>query len=288
MVALLVAAVVVLAACSGAPAPRSADGAGSEPGEVASEAAWPEGLTAYVDQSRQQRVTRVAFVRLVNDAEREITAIRAEVTSPRFETVTWEGEARFRNENDLEFELPQGRCGEGTDATLRLTYRIDDGPLRVSTTTATDRYGAVEQLLARDCAHEVLAEAATLSLGSPRVVGEGRRSVFELPVTLTPTGQREDVSFAGFGDTVLFRHAPASAAYGAAAPVPLAAEPVSVRVRLVPTRCDPHALAEDKIGTLIPVHVTAPELPEGSHFHLPIGDERRTALRAFFGPHCGL
>ncbi|WP_182526837.1 hypothetical protein [Nocardioides dongkuii] len=254
------------------------------------ETALPAGLTAYVDQSRMLRQTRTAFVRLVNEPERFVTVLRAEVFSPRFGEVTWTGEKTFQNEADLEFEVPTGRCGEGSDAEVRLTYRVDDGPEQVSETTATDRYGAIGLFLDRDCAAQTFAEAATLDLGETRVVGRGRESVFELPVTMTPTGERDDVAFGGFEDTVLFRGTEGSPTVGTTAPVPLGVDdpPVEVVLRLVPTRCDPHALAEDKVGTLIGVRTLAPGLSEVASFHLPIGDARRGELRGFFAVHCGL
>lgn len=246
-----------------------------------------EGLTAYIDQGRLWRITRTAYVRLVNEPERVVTVTRAEVRSDRFETVVWTGKESFSNEVDLEFEVPPGRCGEGSDAEVTLTYRIDEGPLVVSTTTATDRYGAIGLFLARDCTQEVLTGAATLSLGEGRVVGEGLTSVYELPVTFAPTGARGDVVFRGFEDTPLFRNAPGSAAEKTGVRIPLRDEPATVELRITPARCDEHALAEDKVGTLFGVRVDAPELAPGAFFYLPIGAERRAAMHAFFGPHCG-
>ena len=61
-----------------------------------------------------------------------------------------------------------------------------------------------------------------------------------------------------------------------------------MKLRLVPTRCDPHALAEDKVGTLVGVHLAAADLPELASYYLPIGDERRALLRGFFTTHCAL
>ncbi|MEI5675110.1 MULTISPECIES: hypothetical protein [unclassified Nocardioides] len=281
--AFLLVAAVALGGCAG--------GASSGPGGTGPEVvAMPAGLTAYVDQGRLFRVTRTAYVRLVNEPDRQVTVTHAEISSPRFGEVTWAGEKDFENEADLPFEVPHGRCGDGSDAHVRLTYRIDDGPEQVSEATATDRYGAIGLFLDRDCAEEVLAEAATVELGTPRVVGSGRASVFELPVALTPTGDRDDVAFGGFEDTVLFRAAPGSPVADRTPAVPLGPEdpPAEVVLRLVPTRCDPHALAEDKVGTLVGVRVVASELGDAASYFLPIGDERRAALRGFFSTHCGL
>ncbi|WP_127481146.1 hypothetical protein [Nocardioides pantholopis] len=259
------------------------EGAGTGPDQTA----LPDGLTAFVDQSRVQRQGRTVFVRLINDTGQRVTVTQAVVGSPRFPERTWTGEKSFVNEADLEFELPPGRCGRGSDATVRLTYRLDDGPERVSTTTARDRYGAIGLFLARDCAEATLAEAADVEVGEPSVTGRGRGAVFELPVRFVPTGERADVAFAGFEDTVLFRNAPRSPTAGGE-PVPVTGEPVRVVLRLVPARCDPHALAEDKVGTLVGVRVDAPELPPGSSYYLPLGEPDRSALRGFFAVHCGL
>ena len=250
----------------------------------------PTGLAAYVDQSRLGRQSGAVFVRLVNDTDHEVSVIRAAVSSPRYDTTEWRGDKTFVNEADLDLSLPPTRCGQGSDAEVRLTYRLDGGPLVVSTTTATDRYGQVALLLDRDCAQQTLAEASDLSVGPPRIDGTGRDSVFELPITLTPTGARDDVAFAGFEDTVLFRQATGSASVDDARAYPLdpTGGPVDVLLRLVPTRCDPHALAEDKVGTLIGVRVVAPGLAPTASFYLPIADATRAELRGFFATHCGL
>lgn len=279
-----------LGACgSGPQEPPATDPATATPQEVA----LPEGLVAYLDQSRLDRVGRSVFVRLVHDstvsgAGEMITVTRAEVSSPRFAGVTWTGEKSFANEADLDLQLPVGSCGTGSDAEVTLTYRVDDGPVVVSQTTATDRYGAIALFLDRDCSEQTLAEAAVLSVGQQRVVGVGRSSAYVLPVTLTPTGARDDVAFTGFQDTVLFQVLPGTPIFPETDPVPLAdGGPVELRLRLVPSRCDPHALAEDKVGTLIGVHVSAPEVPETASSYLPLTDEARADLRGFFTTYCG-
>ncbi|MCY7394725.1 MAG: hypothetical protein LH468_01015, partial [Nocardioides sp.] len=220
-------ALLVLALVLGAGGCRS--GVGPDEPETT---AFPDALTAYVDQSRLQRQTRTLFIRLVNEAERRVTVTRADISSARFADVTWTGEQSFENETDLEFELPPATCGDGSDARVRLTYRIDEGPEQVSETTATDRYGAVALFLDRDCAQDTLTEAATLELGDVRGVGRGAASVFELPVTLTPTGRRDDVTFLGFDDTVLFAQAPGSASVNTGASYPLGPGDPPVRALL--------------------------------------------------------
>jgi hypothetical protein len=206
------------------------------------------------------------------------------------EPVTWRGRETFDHEVDLELEMPQGRCGSDADPEVRLSYRLDDGPPQVSTTSATDRYGAIGLLLDRDCAAGVLGEAAEVQVGQPRVVGAGPDSVLELPVELAPTGARDDVVVRGFDDTVLFSQAPGSASSEAGTRIPLGPDDptTEVALRVVPARCDPHALAEDKVGTLFPVRVEAPDVPpSAADPYLPLDEDTRSALRAFVPVHCG-
>ena len=284
-----VAAVALLAAgCA-----SDADPSASSPTPAApSQTALPDTLTAYVDQSRVARVGRSVFVRLVNEAEATVTVTRAEISSDRFGEVLWTAEPGGKeivNEGDLEFELPAATCGTGSDADVRLTYRVGDGPELVSDTLATDRYGAIALFLDRDCAEQAMGEAAEVVVGEHRVVGEGRELFFELPVTLTATGERSDVSFDGFEGTVLFRTVPPTPLFGEYAGLALeAGVSEDVVLRLAPTRCDPHALAEDKVGTLVGVNVSGPGLPPGAAYYLPISDDARADLRGFFATYCGL
>lgn len=264
--------------------------AGCDGGAAAPQAApMPEELVAYVDQNRLLRVGRQFSVSLVHEGDGTVTVTRAELVSERFGTLTWTGEKTFMNGAGLDLELPPASCGRGSDVRLTLTYRLDDGPLRTSTTTAADRYGALGLLMDNDCAERTLAEAASLEVGEPEVVGRGRRSVFRLPVSLVATGARPEVSFEGFDSTVLFRVVRPRRLYPRARPVAMTAGTAyTVDLTVVPSRCDPHALAEDKVGTLLPVHVAAPGLPRHASFHLPLSDSARAELRGFFGPHCGL
>lgn len=285
---LLAAALLpLLAGCSGGTGDDIEDGATPEErAPVAS--TFPTDVEVFVDQARLQRVGREAFVRLVNGGDTPLTVTGAVVTSPRFADVTWRGEKTFSNEADLDITLPATRCGTGSDAAVRLTYRVGDEVTdRVSDVAARDRYGAIGLLMDRDCAQQTLEEAASLEVGDPVVTGAGTASTFSLPVTLTPTGERADVTFEGFDGTVLFSQTAASAALSDEV-LELSGGPRQVTLTVVPARCDPHALAEDKVGTLFPVRVGAPDLPDGATFYLPLPDDTRAALRGFFSTHCGL
>ena len=248
----------------------------------------PDGLVMHVDQSRADRKGREVFVRVDNDTSRTMTIERFELTSPRFDDVSWSGDEMVEpgNERDLEFDLPRGRCGTDVAAEVTVTYRIDDGDLRRSTGPADDRYGSIALFADRDCAESTLTRAASIFVGTPSATGEGADAVLHVPVTLTPTGRTDDVSFGGFGSTVLFQQAAGSPTD---VDVPLrGGAPIELVMSVVPARCDTHALAEDKVGTLFDVLVEAPGLDENASFYLPLDKSRRTAFFDFFRSSCGL
>ena len=66
-----------------------------------------------------------------------------------------------------------------------------------------------------------------------------------------------------------------------------AAGPPEIRVPIVPNRCDPHALAEDKIGTRMPLYLTLSDGTSG-RLVLAASDELRAQMYAFYSAYCGL
>ena len=257
--------------------------------DVPTRTAFPAEYDVFIDQNRLQRRTRTVFVRFVNTGEQRMTLRRAVISSERFGRVTWEGTKAFENEADLEFEMPPGRCGTGSDASVEVTYRLQGDTLdRISTVRATDRYGEIGYFLDRDCAERTLLEAADLVVGRPRVAGRGKSSRFHLPVTMTPTGDRDDVHFLGFSSTVLFRSIGPWAQPSVDVPLGPGDPVAEVTLTIVPGRCDAHALADDKVGRLFDVRLRADGLPDPASFYLPLTDDQRVAMFAFFKDYCGL
>lgn len=245
----------------------------------------PDGMQVHLDQSRIKRQTREVFLRVNNPTEKPVRVTAFRLTSARFDPVAWKGDETIGAGyvRDLRFQLPQSRCGTDLDGHVRLDYRIGDGDTRRSTLSVDDLYGTVGLAMDRDCARTTLDGAADLETGEPTTTTVGSQLTLTLPVTLTPTGRKDDVAFGGYESTVLFNVEPAPGR-----PVVLTGEAKDVPLTLVPARCDAHALAEDKVGTLIGVRVEAPTLPEGTSFYLPISAATRTALHDFYADACGL
>ncbi|TGN31275.1 hypothetical protein E4L97_12965 [Aeromicrobium chenweiae] len=181
--------------------------------------------------------------------------------------------------------MPRGRCGSALDARLQLTYRMGSGDLRTSTVDVEDPYGNAAYVVDRDCAQETLEKAATVTVGTPTVAARDGGPVLSLPITLAPTGDVAGVRLTGFASTTLFRQAGPTRLDVRLDP---GDPPTTVQMSVVPARCDPHALAEDKVGTLFGVEVSGPGLPENASYFLPLTRAQRAALFGFFRDRCGM
>jgi hypothetical protein len=246
------------------------------------EAPLPDGVGAVLDQGRMQRQDREVFVRLSNPLRRDIHVTSLTLSSTRSPSVTWSGEETVEAgyEADVVVRLPAGRCGTPTRYRVELVYRVGDGTPVRSRVAVTDRYGAVTRVLDADCARRTLEDAAGLEVGRP--AREGR--YLRVPVVLTPTGDAGPVRVVGYGATPLVRPAPGSAQdVDVTGTAPLRADLV-----LEPARCDPHAIAEDKVGRLVPLEVAGPGLPDGTAFTLPLDRSQRTAVLDYVRSACGL
>lgn len=240
-----------------------------------------DGLGAVIDQSRLQRADREAFVRITNRSDRAVIVSGVEVRSTRSSEVTWRGTERVEAgyEADVVVTIPRGRCGPASRYTVVLTYRHDDAAARRSTVDVEDRYGAVTRVLDGDCARSTLEKAARLDVGRP-VHEDGS---LRIPVTLVPRGGASPVRLVGYRSTPLVRPTVHSAT-----DVRIGDEPARADLVLEPARCDPHAIAEDKVGRLVPVEITAPGLPDGTTFVLPLDRGSRTAILDYVRSACGL
>lgn len=256
-------------------------------GDLPQHVPLPDGISLLSDQSRLHRKDREVFVRIQNSSGQSIHLEAFTLMSERIPDVKWTGDEEIPagTEADLEYDMPKAACGEGFTPILRLTYRLGDGELQESDARADDRYGNISHAMDRDCAESTFAEAADLETGTPTIVGEGPDSVLELPVTMTPTGKRDDVRFGGFGSTVLFNQAEGSPAD---VDVALTGRPFTTTMKVTPARCDGHALADDKVGRLFDVKVSGDGVGDNASFYLPLTTPQRTRFFDFYRFHCGL
>jgi hypothetical protein len=130
-------------------------------------------------------------------------------------------------------------------------------------TPAADPFGVLTRNNSEMClAREASAVAAIALAPDLEVAADGRTAVVRLllqPRTVSGTG---DAAGAGAGELVIDRVEETTLlAEAGQAPWPRSVTvraggaPTEVRLGIRPSRCDPHAVAEDKVGTLLPLRV---------------------------------
>ncbi|WP_286930780.1 MULTISPECIES: hypothetical protein [Aeromicrobium] len=260
----LVSALLVVAGCSAAPDLEDA----------------PEGFTAEVMQYRGKRLTRDIAIAIRNDTDREITLSAMRLESNRWsEAVDWSGTESVGPGfgTGIDVDPPAGTCPEGEElATVaEFTYRTGDDDRR-SRVDVEDPYGVLRDLVDGDCGEQAFDAATTVTVGPPGVRGD----TWSATLDLAPR-EPNDVVLLGFAPTLRF-------AFGPATPVDVELpldQPQRVRLDVVMGRCDPHVVAEDKVGSRFGVRVRTTDI-EHAYFTLPLDDAVRESLEEFYAERC--
>jgi hypothetical protein len=177
---------------------------------------------------------------------------------------------------DLPVPLAATRCDGGSPLPqIDLLFRLGDGAEQRVTLEATDRLGQLAPLRDADCLLVSVSEIVDIaSSTAPTIITTPTGiQTARLDLTLTPTGTSTStdgtVTISGVRSTTLLTVTPwdpgildgaddASATTSTGLPLTVgrteAPRVLSLEVR--PARCDAHAIAEDKRGTIIPLEVT--------------------------------
>ena len=162
----------------------------------------------------------------------------------------------------LRLMVPQGtaRQGPGQQGTAQ---QGTSPPQAETTAPAADPFGVLARNNTEMClTREALAVAAISLAPNLEVAADGRTAVVRLLMQPRTVSGTEDAAGAGAGELVIDRIEETTLL----AEAPQAPWPRSVTVRaggpraelrlgIRPSRCDPHAVAEDKVGTLLPLRV---------------------------------
>jgi hypothetical protein len=254
----------------------------------------PEGVTVSVYQPRPDVAAGRIAIQVHNGGSTPLT-----VTGARLESSFFVGSLAWASERepvvapgsrlDLRVPLVDSECAETVEAvhTVVLDYRLGDVAGTVEL-VPDDPFDLLPRLRDAACLGVRVGEIVELtaseliSSGAPGAPGE-------LVIAVTPTGAAGSVTVhAAFSTTLL---APALDGTGVGE-LPLGVElgaggPAEFRVPVVPNRCDPHALAEDKVGTRLPLEVAT---STGAHGQLILAasDGLRAQMYAFYATYCGL
>ncbi|ALJ18464.1 hypothetical protein AOA12_00440 [Microbacterium sp. No. 7] len=252
----------------------------------------PAGVTAVLRQQRSDVIPREVQVQIANGSDEPFTVERITVADPRFaaEIVRVDPDrtttVRAGGRVNIRMQLPAVACDSGIrpdgDATeLTLDHRQGDrtGTAVVAIGEAFPFLGALHR---RECDALALAEVADVRLVS--FTPSAADAPAELVLRIAPTGAG-GAGVLGIHSTNLLTYDGASMIH----PIDVDLAPGDTAERmialpLVPLRCDPHAVLEDKRGTVFTLDVELGGTP--TSIELYGGDVLRGDLLAWVSAWC--
>lgn len=256
-------------------------------------AALPEGISASVLQSRQDVVDGRLVVQLDNGTGAELEFSSFEVEAPGLEPgLRFEGPRTIPDGRSVQYrvDLTPARCdGAAGPAEVALEVVTADGGAAAGAIVADDPYDTLLRLQNSGCLAGAVERVAAFTLADRlRSTGSGTGRRAWLDISVEPTGAAsasldlEEV----LGTTLL------SAEGGldwstTTAHIDADDAPTTISLPVRPARCDPHAGAEDKRGTILPLVVTTSEGWSGQ-YELRASSTLKEDLFAYFTERCGL
>lgn len=254
----------------------------------------PDGVEVSVHQNRPDSEDRRLQVRVTNGTAAPLTITELAFSSPRFAEPAAYGKEpttiRPGGIVDLPVTLPEPVCDKSAgDPRVDLGFELDGAAGRASV-VPTDPLVQLDGISDRDCLGETIARIAVIhEPDAIRIETIGGRLVAMVDLGIVPTGSGGTLRIDAVDDTVLF------ALFDATRRVPREGLPLGIQVSgsdapstitipLVPARCDAHAVAEDKRGTLLPLRVDVGEL-SGIHY-LALSDALKGELYSYLGDAC--
>ncbi|PRZ08575.1 hypothetical protein BCE75_101305 [Isoptericola sp. CG 20/1183] len=256
------------------------------------------GLQVEVRQDRTQYADGTAKLHVTNGSTETLTLLSGRLEASGFGPSGPDGSAQPATlqpggARDVRIALGEVDCdaappASGTVAvsvTVALGEAAAPGPSRQVALTATDPHGRLAAVHTQECARRLVASGADLRV-LPDLATErrGDRLVLLLRVRVEPVPGGPVVRLDRVTGTTLMAPADGAAAWTGEALAPDDAGDVVLDV--APQRCDPHAVAEDKRGTFVPVLATV-DGAEQPPVYLPMPEEAQPAFFDWLGEACG-
>lgn len=229
------------------------------PGDAASTAP-PDGVSVSLVQLRSDVAARQAQVQIRNDGDAPLAVGAVQVASPGFagtaervvDRVTTVPPGRAV---DVRVQLPAMDCTTADVGAPTVTVKLEiDGALRTMVADIPDPLAFLPALHARECLGAALAAVATVTIEGFTPAPAGGTGTLTLSIAPTGVGSAR-LSAVDSTPLLMF------AADAPAAPYPLDVDirpdspATTLDIPLVPQRCDPHVVQEDKRGTIFTVGV---------------------------------
>ena len=251
----------------------------------------PAGVSASVVQDRTQIATGTMSVEVHNDGSDPFVVTSMDYADPRLAgAVTWSGTLTVPSgsKRDVSFSVPSPVCDAGDSGQtghVRLSFKAD-AEQATADYPVEDPYGFVASHLATACFSATLAQHASVTLTDVTTAGAGGTEIAVMHVQVTVTGD-DAVRIESAESTTLLQ----PEVGGWMWPIDTTVQPGTSRtidLRTIPARCDPHAIAEDKVGTRFDTSVTILSDPAVTGMiTLAADDAAKSALFDYVTRLCG-
>ncbi|XAZ31443.1 hypothetical protein AAHB34_21225 [Paenarthrobacter ureafaciens] len=218
-----------------------------------------------INQSRDQYGKQAILIQLTNTSGSPVTVSGVDLRSGLFQQgITWRPEngpleLPPNQPKSLPASLPEPRCGSqgGGDApAATIQYARTDNEQQQINAEGQDPFGVLQRNSDELCLAKEAAAVASIALAPELdVAPDGRTAVVRLVITPTRTATpNQALVIESIGGTTLLAEQP-SDPWPRDVAIEAAADARVLSLRVRPARCDPHAVAEDKVGTLVPLNV---------------------------------
>lgn len=252
----------------------------------------PVQLTVSVFQYRSDLAVRQAQIEVQNRSAAALT-----VTSARFASAWFDGIRNSRSVPsrvpagstiDFPVLLPPGRCAAtAPQAVVTIGYRAADGRSATETLTPKLPFHTISALHVEDCSLNAFEKIATIAAPSElRFEAVGGRMNALLDFTVTPTGSPGTVTVVSSQNTTLLSQPEGELrtidrSFSSSSP------PGVITLNFVPSRCEAHVIAEDKVGTIIPIRVDVGPY-RNAVLMIAVPKQVKNQLLEFVARYCGL
>ncbi|HEX7835764.1 MAG TPA: hypothetical protein VF479_09880 [Pseudolysinimonas sp.] len=255
----------------------------------------PDGVHISVYQPRPDVPKNRIAIEVHNDGDAPVTVTSAVLDSSYFAADFVWGPDRQATVPpgyavDLRVDIPAEADCSDAPVTHTVTFDWSIGDRQgTASVTPDDPFHMLDLLHDAACLIVSVDEVATLTAVSLDAPGE-QPAPAELVISVEPTGAEGTITLDTIHSTTLLNPAGPDGIGVAELDLGITIDkdgPAEVRIPIVPNRCDAHALAEDKVGTRMPLYLTAPDGSSG-RFVLSASDALRTQMYAFYSSYCGL
>ena len=261
-------------------------------------AAQPADLAVKVYQLRSDYAIRGAQIEITNRGASDLTITAASFGSAWFASTVSSPSApnplAANSTVDFRVILSAGRCQAAKAApVVHLRYRRADGSTGAETIVPSIPFQSISVVHGQDCSRQEFEKVAKITIAPtlrfdpavpPGGTDTGQRAAL-IDVTFTPTGAAGSVTLHSTEDTTLLAQREGTLR-SFELTLTAASAPTTVTLDYRPAGCIQHRIAEDKIGTLIPMHVDAGSYTDAL-FSVPVSPAMKNALLDWVGVYCG-